>query len=120
MSERKLNHLSDLSHLLSTSTNVIIANLVEVVLFLVSLDRLALAVNNGILCDDTILGRIDLNNLEFYLSHTTANDKQVSLANRSVSFSEVGSEENVEQGTGDTLDGISDGENSNSLGLQKC
>jgi hypothetical protein len=117
MSERKLNHLSDLGHLLSASTNVIITNLVEVVLFLVSLDRLTLAVNNSILCDDTILGRIDLDNLEFYLSHTTADDKQVSLANRSVSFSEVGSEENVEQGTGDTLDGISNGENSNSLGV---
>jgi hypothetical protein len=75
MSERKFDHLSDLSHLLSASTNVIVTNLVEVVLLLVSLNGLALAVDDGILCDDTILRGVDLDNLEFYLSHTTTNDK---------------------------------------------
>jgi hypothetical protein len=39
------------------------------------------------------------------------------LADGAVSFSEVGGEKDVEERTGDTLDGISDGKNSNSLGL---
>jgi hypothetical protein len=120
MSERKLDHFSDLGHLLSASTNVIVANLVEVVLLLISLNRLALAVNDGILCHDTVLWGIDLDNLEFDLSHTTTDDKEVSLSDRAVCFSEVGGEENIEERTGDTLDGISDGEDSNSLGLQSC
>jgi hypothetical protein len=39
------------------------------------------------------------------------------LAYGAVSFSEVGGEENVEERAGDTLDGISNGKNSNSLSI---
>ncbi|KAI6751077.1 hypothetical protein HG530_013991 [Fusarium avenaceum] len=89
MSERKLDHLSNLSHLLSASTDVIVANLVEVVLLLVSLNGFALAVDDGILCDDTILRGVDLDNLEFYLvdgDHVTMLDSEV-VANNSVDAS---------------------------------
>jgi hypothetical protein len=96
VAERKLNHFSDLSHLLAASTNVVIADLIQVVLFLLSLNRFALAVNNGILGHDTIFRRIHLDNLEFNLSHTTTYDKQVSLLDWSVGFAEVWGEENVE------------------------
>jgi hypothetical protein len=96
VAERKLNHFSDLSHLLAASTNVVIANLVQVVLFLLSLDRFALAVNNGILGYDTVFRGIHLDDLEFNLSHTTTYDEQVSLLDWSVGFAEVWGEENVE------------------------
>jgi hypothetical protein len=117
MAERKLNHFSDLGHLLAAATNVIISNFVKVVLLLVSLDGLALAVDDGILCDDTELWRVDLDNLELHLSHATTDNEKVALADWSVSFPEVGSEENIEERAGDTLDGIGNGENRNSLGV---
>jgi hypothetical protein len=75
MSERKLNHLSNLGHLLSASTNVVVANLVEVVLLLVALNGLTLAVNDSILCNNTVLWGIDLDDLELYLPHTTADNE---------------------------------------------
>jgi hypothetical protein len=117
MAKRKLDHFSDLSHLLAASTNVVIADLVQVVLLLFSLDRLALAMNNGILSHDTIFRGIHLYNLEFNLSHTTTYDEQVSLLDWSVGFAEVWGEENVEQGASKALDGVGNRKHSNSLGL---
>lgn len=117
VTQRKLNHLADLSHLFPAATNVIVANLVEIVLLILALNRLSLAVDDCVLCDDTILRRIYLNNLELDLAHATADNKQIALSDRSVCFSEVGCEENIEERAGDTLDCVSDGQNGNSLGL---
>ncbi|KAI6757217.1 hypothetical protein HG531_003042 [Fusarium graminearum] len=75
MSERKLNHLSDLGHLLSASTNIVVTDLVEVVLLLVALNGLTLAMNDSILCDDTVLWGVDLDDLELYLPHATTDDE---------------------------------------------
>jgi hypothetical protein len=118
VAEGKLNHLADLSHLLSAATNVIVANFVQVVLLLISLDGLALAMDDGILCNNAILGRIYFDDLELYLPHATTDNKEISLTNRTVGLSEVGSEEDIEQGAGNTLNGVGDGKDGNSLGLR--
>lgn len=119
VAQRKLNHLADLSHLLAATTNVVVADLVEVVLLLVALNGLALAVDDGILGDNAVLGGIDLDHLELDLSHTAADDEEVALADGAVGLTEVGGEENVEEGASDALDGVGNGENSNALGLKR-
>lgn len=117
----QFDKLTDLSHLFPATTNVIVTDLVEVVLLILALNGLALAVDDGVLRYNTVLWGIHLDNLEFYLPHTTTYCEQVTLADGSVGLTEVGGEENVEEGASDTLDGISDGEDSNTLGLQrKC
>jgi hypothetical protein len=118
MAEGQLNHFSDLGHLLSAATNIVITDFVQVVLFLISLDRFAFAVNDCILGNNAILWRIDLDHLELDLSHTTTNDEQITLADRPVGLTEVGCEKYVEERAGNTLYGIGDGENSDTLSLE--
>ena len=96
MPERQLDKLANLCHLLAAATNVIVPNLVEVAFLVLALDRLALAVDDGILCDDTELWGIHLYDLELDLSHTSTGGKCVALSYRSVGFAEVWGEENVE------------------------
>jgi hypothetical protein len=117
MPEGQLNHFPDLSHLLAATTNVIVADLIQIVLLLVTLDGLALAVDDGVLSDDAVLGGVDLDDFELYLPHAAAHDEQVALSNGPVGLTEVGSEENIEQGAGDALDGIRNRQNGNTLGL---
>ena len=109
MSQRKLNHLTDLRHLLTAATNVIVADLIEIVLLLLALNRLTLAMDDGILSDDAVLWGIHLDHLELYLSHTTADNEKITLSDGSVSFSEVWGQEDVEERASDALNSICDG-----------
>jgi hypothetical protein len=117
MAERQLNHFTDLSHLLPATTNVVIADLVEVVLLLIALDRLTLAVDDGVLSNYAVLRRVDLDDFEFYLPHATAHDEEVTLPNGPVGFPEVWGEENIEERPGEALDGIGDRKDRDPLGL---
>lgn len=117
MPEGQLNHLTNLGHLFPASADIVITDLVKVVLFILSLYGFALAVNDSILSDDTELWRIHLDNLELNLPHTTSNNEEIALANRSVGLSEVGGKENVEERTSKAFYGIRDGEDCDSLGL---
>jgi len=103
--------------LLPAATNVIIANLVQVVLLLLALNGLALAVDDGILRDDAVLRRVNLDYLELDLPHTAPHNKQVALTDRPVCLAEVWGKEDVEERPGDALDGVGDGKNCNTLGL---
>jgi hypothetical protein len=117
MTERQLDQFTDLSHLLAASTNIIVANLVEVALLILSLDGLTLAVNNCVLGNNAVFGRVNLHNLKFDLSHTTSYCEQVTLSDWSVGLAEVGCKVDIEERAGQALDGISDGKDSNALGL---
>jgi hypothetical protein len=119
MTQRQLDQLTDLCHLLSATTDIVITDLVQVALFILPLDRLTLAVDDGILCDNTVLRGIDLNNLELHLSHTSTYCEQVSLFHGSVGFTEVWGEVDVEKGSSQTLYGVCNGKNGNPLGLQR-
>jgi hypothetical protein len=117
VAERQLNQFTDLSHLFPAATNIIVANLVQVALLILSLDGLTLAVNNRVLCNDTVLWGIDFHHLEFNLSHTTSDGKCITDPQRTVGFAEVGGKVDIEERAGKTLDGIGDGEHSNALSL---
>jgi hypothetical protein len=103
--------------LLSASSNVIIPDLVQISFLILALDGLAFAVDDCILCHNTILRRVHLNDLELHLSHTTTDCEKIALSDGSVGFAEVWGEENVEEGTSKTFDGIGDRKDSNTLGL---
>ena len=51
MPERQLDELADLGHLLAHTTNVVVADLAQVGLLVLALDRLALGVDHGVRCD---------------------------------------------------------------------
>jgi hypothetical protein len=51
------------------------------------------------------------------LSHTTTDCEQVTLSDWSVGLAEVWGKKDVEEGAGETLDGVGDGEDSDTLGL---
>jgi hypothetical protein len=117
VSQRQLNKLTDLGHLLANTTNVVVTNLVEVALLIFALDGLTFAVDNSVLCDNTELWGIDLDDLELDLSHATSACEEIALADGAVCLAEVGSEEDVEEGAGDALDCVGDGKDCNTLGL---
>jgi hypothetical protein len=117
MSQRQLDKLTDLSHLLANTTNVVVADLVEVTLLVLALDGLTFAVDDGVLCDDAKLWGIHLDNLELDLSHATSACEEITLANGSVGLAEVGSEEDVEERASDTLNCVGDREDCDTLGL---
>jgi hypothetical protein len=106
-----------LGHLLSASSNIFVTDLIQVSFLVFTLDGLALAMDDCILGNDAILRRVDLHDFEFHLPHATTDCEEVALSDRSVGLAEVWGKENVEQGAGQALDSISDGENGNALGL---
>jgi len=103
--------------LLANTTDVVVADFVEVTLLILALDGLTFAVNDRVLCDDAELWGIHLDNLELDLSHATSACEEVALADGSVCLAEVGSEEDVEEGAGDTLNCVGDRKDCNTLGL---
>jgi hypothetical protein len=117
VAQRKLDQLADLGHLLAAAANVIVAHLVQVLLLILALDRLALAVDDGVLGGDGVLGRVHLDDLELDLSHAAADGEQVALANGAVGFAEVRGEEDVEDVSGEALDGVGNGQDGDALGL---
>lgn len=119
MSEGQLDQLSDLCHLFSAATNIIVTDFVEISLLIFSLNGITFAVNDCVLGHDAIFGRINFDHLELDLSHRGTDSEEVALLDGSVGFSEVWGEENVEEGTGETFDCVCNGKNGNALGLKK-
>jgi hypothetical protein len=54
----EFDQLADLSHLLAASSNVIISDVSKVGLFILTLDRLAFAVDDGILSDLSFMEKV--------------------------------------------------------------
>lgn len=50
--------------MLAAASDIIVTDIGQVALFIFTLDGLALGVNDGVLSDDAVLGRIGLDNLE--------------------------------------------------------
>lgn len=118
MTQGQLNHLTDLSHLLAAAANVVVADLIQIVFLLITLDRLAFAVNDGVLGNDAVLWGVDVDHLELNLAHAAANEEEVALTNRPVGLEEIWGKKDVKQGPGEALDSVGDGQNSDSLGLR--
>lgn len=119
MSKRKLDKLSDLRHLLSASSNIIVANLVEVALLILAAQRLALAMDNGILGYNAVVRRIKLNHLELYLPHATTDCEQIAHPHWAVGLEEVWLKVDIEERAGETLYGVGNRKHCDAFGLSK-
>jgi hypothetical protein len=118
MSQWKLNQLTNLRHLLSATTDVIVADLIEVSLFVFALYWLAFAMNHCVLCNDAVRVWVDLNNLELDLSHACSDCKEIALSHRSVGFAKIWGKEDIEEGASEAFDCVCNGKDSDSLGLE--
>ena len=107
MTQRKLDELADVGELLAHAANVVVADVVHLLLVL-ALDRLALAVDDGVRRHDAVLGRVRLHHLELDGAHAAAHEEHVVLADGAVGLEEVRLEEDVEQVAADTLDRVVD------------
>lgn len=110
MSQWQLHQFSNLCHLLPTSANVIVSNLVQVPFLILTIEGLAFAMYNSILSNNTMIGWIKLNDFKLDLPHTTPNCKKVTHTHRSIGFKEIWLKVNIEEGTSETLDSVRDRE----------
>ena len=117
MTQGKFDEFSNLCHLFSTSTNIIITHFVQISFLVLTLDWLALAMYDRVLRDDCIFGRINFHDLEFDLPHPTSTGEEVTLPHWAVGFPKIWCEEDIEQGSSQTLDSISNREDSDTFSL---
>jgi hypothetical protein len=118
MSQRKLDQLPNLSHLLPASSDIVVTDLVQVSFLVLTVQWLALAVNDGVLRHNAVVRRIQLYNLELHLSHTTAHCEEIAHPYWAVGLEEVRLQVDIEQRTGETLDGIGNGKDCDAFGLE--
>src|SRR5271170_3932436 len=97
-------------YLFPATTDVIITDIIQVLFLVFTIERITLAVNDCILCNDTILGRIDLDDFEFHGPHTSTDGEQITLSDGSVRFEEIWFEVDIEEGPSETFDCICDWE----------
>jgi hypothetical protein len=109
VSERQLDHLPNSCHLFPAASDIIIANVVELLLVL-SVDGLSLSVKHGGGCDNTELLGFGGNDFELYGFEVAADDEEVALLDGSVGVLEVGDEVGLGEVATDTLDGVSEGQ----------
>ena len=64
MAKRKLNHLTDLSHLFATTADIIVADLVQRLFNLFPLDRFTFVMDYSIRGYNTVWRWIGINNLQ--------------------------------------------------------
>ena len=118
MSQWKLNQLANLRHLLSATTDVIVADLIEVSLFVFALYWLAFAMNHCVLCNDAVRVWVNLNNLELDLSHACSDGEEIALSHWSVGFAKIWGKEDIEEGARKAFDCVGNGKDSDSFGLE--
>jgi len=112
-----LNHLTDLSHLLPATSDVVVSDVVHALLLL-PLHWLSLAVDDGVRGNDTVGGRISLHDLELDGVHGLADEEKVALLDGAVSLEEVGLEIDVEKVSSNTLDSVVEGEDVDALSVR--
>lgn len=117
MPQGQLDKLTDLSHLLSAATNIIVADLVEIALLIFALNGLAFGMNNGVLSNNGVLWWVDFDNLELDLPHAATSSEGIALAHWSICFTEVWGEEDFEEVAGNAFDSIRNREDGDALGI---
>jgi hypothetical protein len=74
-------------------------------------------VDDGLLCNDTVLRRVNFDNLKLDLSHPTTNSEEISLTDGAIRFKEVGFEEDFKKRASETFNGIGNRKDGDTLGL---
>jgi hypothetical protein len=116
MTERELNHFTNLCHLLSASTDIVVSNVVHLFLVL-TLDGITFTVNDRIGSDNTVGSWIRFYDLEFHRVHGRADQKEITLLDGTVGFEEVGLEVDVKEVSRHAFNGIIERKNVNALAV---
>merc|ERR1719379_2169000 len=103
--ERQLDHFADLGHLLLAPADVVVPDIVKLLLVL-TLDRFALAVNDGVGRDNAELTRVNADHLELDRAEPKPREEAVTLAHRAVRFLEIRLEVRIEDVARDAFDGV--------------
>ena len=118
MTEGKFYHLTDLCHLVSATTNIIVANTVSI-LFVFALDGLSLSVDECLVGHSTEVARCYLNHFELNRSEVASNCEAVTFHNRAESLIEVRLNVDLSQVSSQTFNSISKRQNLNLLRIWK-
>jgi len=106
MSERKLNHLSNLSHLLSATSNIIITNIIKFFLIF-PIDRLSFGVKHSAWCNDSEFFGLSRNYFKLYWLEAASDAEEIAFLDWPVSILEVGDEIGFGEVSLESLDCIS-------------
>ena len=110
MAEGKFNHLTNLCHLRSTTTDVVVSNAVSC-LILITTDWLAFSVDKSLISESTVVTRGNLDNFEFNGSKVSLNGEGVALGKGTVSIFEVRGEVDRGQVSTKSFNAVSEGQN---------
>lgn len=105
MSKRQFNHLPNLSHLFTASSDIIVSHIVKFLLVF-SVYRLAFGIQHSAWRYNSELFGFSCYYLEFYGFEAASHEEKVSLFDRSVGVFEVRDKVGFGEVTLDTLDGI--------------
>lgn len=105
MSERKLDHFSNGSHLLSASSDIIITNIVKFFLIL-TVNWLTLRVEHSVRCNNTELLGLSCHNFELNWLEVPPDEEEIALLDGSVRVLEVRDQIGLGEITLDALDSV--------------
>mmetsp|Transcript_4607 Transcript_4607/g.6397 ORF Transcript_4607/g.6397 Transcript_4607/m.6397 type:complete len:223 (+) Transcript_4607:1885-2553(+) len=114
MTKWKLDHFTDLCHLLAAATNIIVTNIVHF-LFVLTFHWITFAVDDSVGGHDTVRSGIGLNDLELNGMHCRSDEEQVTLLDRTVGLQEVGFEVDIKEVSRNTFNRIIERKDMNSL-----
>ncbi|PON70329.1 hypothetical protein TorRG33x02_256950 [Trema orientale] len=110
MSQWQLHQFSNLSHLLPNAANIVVTDLIQSLLVLPP-HRLPITEDLSVGRNNTVLGRVSLDNLELDTPHSSSHKEEVSFPHRAVLLREVRLQVSLEKIPGHPLDGVINGKN---------
>eukprot|EP00760_Papus_ankaliazontas_P010164 PhM_4_TR14214/c0_g1_i1/m.15161 len=113
VTDRELNHLTNLSELLAAATDVVVANFVELLLVL-ALDGVAFTVDHCVGGNDAVRRGVHFDDFELNGTHASTHQERIALADWTVVVDEVGLQECFKEITCQTFDGVVNGKHVNS------
>ena len=121
MSEWKLDHFSDGCHLFPATSDVIVADVVEL-FFVFPVDGLSFSIEHGVGCNDTEFFGLSGDNFELDGLEVASDDEEVSLLDGAVGILEVRDQVGFCEVTGNALDGVLEGQDMNfsKIGYVSC
>jgi len=112
MSQGQFDHLANFGELLANATNVIVANVFSL-FFIVAVDGIAFVEERRLRGHNTVLGRVNVDNLELNWTEATTDDEGVALLDGAVAVLEVGDEVGLGDVSCDALNRVGEGKHMN-------
>mmetsp|Transcript_4701 Transcript_4701/g.7322 ORF Transcript_4701/g.7322 Transcript_4701/m.7322 type:complete len:212 (+) Transcript_4701:1611-2246(+) len=116
MTKRQLNHFTDLCHLFAASTDIVVTDIVHL-LFILALDGVSLAMNDGIGRNNAVGTGICFDDFELHRMHGGSDQEQVALLDGTVRLQEVWLQVDIKEISGHSLNGVVKRQDVNALAI---